>query len=272
MWREQGGMGLVGIFAKDFCERFGGNSCEPYRGGKAAGGVHSHVERTLLFAGEAALRVVELHRGDAEIGEDRIRFRASERGLDSSEVGFSNQETVLAEALAAQRRLGPRQLERIGVEADQTALGEDFSEQRAGVTAVAQRAIDDKGARLGIENLEDFLNQDRHMRSGGSFSRGEDFCDGLGMFRGIEFLVFLLEAAGIFSTVARTATVRLGRSFHSAKSCKFQLCDESHISDGVFCDRVAFFPNAIIPQPIKNKIPPIGVIAPSQRTLVTARM
>src|SRR6185295_8439367 len=46
--------------------------CEPLRGGDAASGIHAHVEGTVVREAEAARRIVELWRGDAEIEEGAV--------------------------------------------------------------------------------------------------------------------------------------------------------------------------------------------------------
>ena len=49
------------------------------RGGQVGRGIHAHVERRVGGVGEAALGPVELHRGDAEVEQDRVGADAVRR-------------------------------------------------------------------------------------------------------------------------------------------------------------------------------------------------
>ena len=94
-----------------------------------------------------------------------------------------------------------------------------------GVSAIAQRAIDRDLAVVRGENLQDLWHHDGAVGSRGGLARRQHFGHGPGVARGIMFLVFLLEAAGIFTAVTqatpvdawRVRAVRRGTIGHKGK-------------------------------------------------------
>ena len=57
------------------------------RGGFTTRRVHPHVEGTGLLVTEAAIGIVELHRGDAQVRKDQIRARESLTGEHLRQTG-----------------------------------------------------------------------------------------------------------------------------------------------------------------------------------------
>src|ERR1700752_4028995 len=70
--RDEIGVRFVGKSSKDTSEILSGNSGQQLRGGASLIGIEAEVQGTLLFEGEPARRVIELHGGDAKIGEKGI--------------------------------------------------------------------------------------------------------------------------------------------------------------------------------------------------------
>ena len=64
----------------------GGVGVEDVGGGGAGRRVHAHVEGRVLRVGEAAVRLVELHRGDAEVEEDALDLVVAEVGEDVGQL------------------------------------------------------------------------------------------------------------------------------------------------------------------------------------------
>ena len=76
--------------------------------------VHPHVERPDALVAEAAIGIVELHRGDAEVRQNHIGVfeTLGREGLrQAGEVGVARDERVGAETGRAQVRFRARQLE-----------------------------------------------------------------------------------------------------------------------------------------------------------------
>ena len=114
------------------------------RRGFAARRVHPHVERTGLLVAEAAIGIVQLHRGHAEVREDQVRGGepfGGEHLRQAGEVAVVRDEGLRAEAGRAQARFGARQLERVDVEADQASAGLHAFEDRPRMAAAAERAV-----------------------------------------------------------------------------------------------------------------------------------
>ena len=126
---------------------------EHARGGELGGVVHAHVERRVLRVGEAALRLVELQRGDAEVEQD-----PGDPG-DAEVVEGGGQFVVdgvhEVHAVAEPREPLPRERQRVpvAVEPDQLDAVEAL-EERLGVAAEAECRVDDDGARRGQRRRE----------------------------------------------------------------------------------------------------------------------
>src|ERR1039458_3117562 len=105
-----------------------------------------------------------------------------------------------------QTRLRFRQLHRVGVEAEQSAAGQNFRQDFLRVAAVAERAIHRDFAGLRREDGENLRDHDRAMRAHRSFSAGDDFRNGFRI--AAVLLVFVLKPARIFSTITHAAFVR----------------------------------------------------------------
>lgn len=209
--RERGGVRLVGIFGKERGEGGRKDFFEKGGGWLATGWVHSHIERAGVFHGKTTRRIVDLHGGDAEIGEDEIDAAEPDGGEDlgqAGEVTAVGGEGIRPEAKGAQAGFGFREFEGIGVEAQEVAAGLEAGEEFAGVAAIAERAIDGGCAGSGREEFQNLGDHDRAVRAGGGFARGDDFGDGGGVAGRIVFLKFIREVTRVFARVTRAATMR----------------------------------------------------------------
>ena len=76
------------VEAEDLLEAFRRLFVEEVGGGPGGGGVHPHVQRGVETEGEAALRRVELVRGNAQVGENAVELHAFLAGvvLDETEI------------------------------------------------------------------------------------------------------------------------------------------------------------------------------------------
>ena len=101
---------------------------------------HPHIERSVMAEREAALGLVDLHRRDAEIERDtrnRTRFGLGDEPFHVAEAAFNDLEPAGVpdgETGAARDRVG------IAVDAEHAAVRR--GQQRLGVTAGTERAVD----------------------------------------------------------------------------------------------------------------------------------
>ena len=133
-----------------------------------AGLLHPHVERSVGLKGKAALGAVELHRGHADIEGDAIDLIDAALGerLDHAREALrhQNQHTVIVgfERTAFGDRIG------IAIEGDDPgSRGED----RTGVTAGAEGAVDMGFAGHGREARDHFVEENGYMRGNGGHAR-----------------------------------------------------------------------------------------------------
>ena len=113
---------------------------------------HPHVERAAEPEREAALGLVELHRGNADVHHDAVHFGHALRRADLREVG----ESVLDQGQPAIGLVD--QIESAGnrrpVAVDADDPGSRDSEDRAAVAAGAEGRVDIDAAVLGGEHLD----------------------------------------------------------------------------------------------------------------------
>ena len=69
-YSELRGVRLIRIFHEQISQSIDGNFFEERRRGLAALRIHAHVERPVIFGRETTRRIVQLHRGNAKIGEN----------------------------------------------------------------------------------------------------------------------------------------------------------------------------------------------------------
>ena len=124
-------------------------------------GAHAHIKRTIEPEREAALGLVELHRGHAEIEHDAVHRRVAEFFRDAIERG---------EALLDQRESATGRLDQAGairhgalVAIDTDDLGVGGGEDRAGVAASTEGAVDVDAAVANIQELKRGPREHGHM-------------------------------------------------------------------------------------------------------------
>lgn len=142
-----------------------GETVDERGGGLAAAGIHAHVEGPRAAVGEAASGVIDLCAGDADVGEDGVYFFDACSLKDCWKRG----EVVVVEleahcAFAAfhalQNDACGGDVGGVEVDGDEAAVGLDALENRGGMAAEAEGAIDDGLAGLGIERGEGVVEED----------------------------------------------------------------------------------------------------------------
>ncbi len=136
------GLLLLAVSAQDPDEFAGRVGVEDLGGADAGRLVHAHVEGGVLGVGEAAVGLVELHRGDTEVEQHTLYACDAEplqylRELVVDGVHEGRALTVGGEPLA-----GQAQGLLVPVEGDEPGLGEPLEEGLA-VAAEPERAVDD---------------------------------------------------------------------------------------------------------------------------------
>jgi hypothetical protein len=203
-------MRFVGVLHEETGELLFAQPRNQARCGLSARRVHPHVQRTGILVAETPVGVVELHGGDAEVHENDVggsQAFGGEHLRQAREVGLVGAERLRAEARRAEMGFRPRQLERIHVESDQTSAWLDALENRPGMPAAAERAVNRDIARFRPETQQDLFDHDRPMRTGGRLAGGEDLLHGRGIPRWVELLVLLVECARVLARVPRASAV-----------------------------------------------------------------
>jgi hypothetical protein len=98
------GVRFIGVLLKQARELLFAQARQQLRAGFTTRWIHPHVEGTDPFVAEAAIGIVELHRGHAQVREDQVRGRQSLSGehlWQPSEVAAACDEGLGAEAVRA---------------------------------------------------------------------------------------------------------------------------------------------------------------------------
>ncbi len=182
-----------------------GGSLDESSGGFALVRVHPHVEGTLRFGGETAGRVIDLHGRDPEVCEEDVGGWQTGIGVGSvegGEVGAQEDSAFGAEPVLDDALLSPWELDGIGVEREESALGLDEFEDFKGMASVTKGAIDGGIAGRRVEQIDDLFDHDRAVGSGRGFPTGEDLGQRFGILSVL--FVLLVEAARVFTAVSWT--------------------------------------------------------------------
>ena len=206
-------MRFIGVLLEQARERLFAHAREELRGGFTTRWIHPHVEGTGLV-GEAAIGIVELHRGHAQVRKDQVCGRESltrERLRQTREVAVVCDERLGAEAGRAQTGFCPRQLERIDVESDQASAGLHAFQDRSRMTTAAERAVHRDVAGAGSKAAKDFLHHDRPVRAGRRLAGRQHLLHFRGVPLGVQFLVLVVERARVLARVSRAPRVHRWR-------------------------------------------------------------
>lgn len=133
----------------------------------ALGWIHAHVERAGLAIGEAAVWVIDLRAGDADVGEDGVDggfgdFEISEDTGEIPEVGMDDIEAdgAVAALNFLEFDAGFDDIGGVEIEGDEAAVWLEAFEDCGRMAPKAQGAIDDGLAGLWGEKLENGLEKD----------------------------------------------------------------------------------------------------------------
>ena len=157
-----------------------------------------------------------MHGTDPEVGEDEIGAGPTDfaqGGWQSGEVGLHHGELAGSETGFAQALFRAGEFEWIDIESEQMSVRHEFFQDRLGVAAVAEGAVDGEVAGVWTKHVEDLRDHDRHMGTGGGFAGCENFGHRDRVVLRVEFLVFVLEANRVFPRIAETAAMRSRRGF-----------------------------------------------------------
>ena len=168
-------------------------------------GVHPHVERARLLVGEPAVRIVELHRRDAEVRENDVRSGepfVRQHLRQPREIAPVRDERVRAEPRRAQPFVRARQLDRIDVEANQPSAGLNAFEDRAGVAAEPERAVDRHVAGPGRQRVQHLRDHDRAVHPRRRLAGLDDLLNvGLVPLR-VQLFVLLVKLARVLAGIS----------------------------------------------------------------------
>ena len=122
--------------------------------------LHAHVEGRVEAQREAARRLVELHRRNADVEHDAVHGVDAETLGDLVEIAEARLDELKPPAgRSGERGAGPNG-RRVAIERDHARAA---VEQRARIAAGAERAVDVEAAGARIERLHRLLEQDRNM-------------------------------------------------------------------------------------------------------------
>ena len=142
---------LLAVVAQDPGEFGGRVAVDDVGGGAVLAAVHPHVERGVLGVGEAALGVVELRRGHAQV-EQQAHDAVRPDGPGPGDGGHDGRDLVVPGVhqrdpggVGGEQLAGRLDRGHVGVDADQQQAGAGL-EQGAGVAGPAQRGVHEHGA------------------------------------------------------------------------------------------------------------------------------
>ena len=135
---------------------------EESRGRLAARSIHPHVQRLVTLKAEAAARRFELKGREAEVGERAVHERRLAAIEDVAERPVVRVHQFDSIAPRQEPRARDPQRVQVAVEADEPRRAR--FEQRAGVSAEADGAIDEQAAAFGTQNAQHLGGHHRHVR------------------------------------------------------------------------------------------------------------
>jgi hypothetical protein len=166
---DAAGLGLLAIAVDDVRDDFLGSIVEEV-GGALPFPAHPHVERPVGLEGEAAVGLVELHRGDADIEGHPVDLVNVAGGKRLAHPG----ETLRNKRQAPPARSGQSLaiLDRFGIAIESDDSGRPFIQDGLAVAAGAERAVDMGLAGGHGESGNHLIEEHRDVRGGSVWARG----------------------------------------------------------------------------------------------------
>ena len=163
---------LLAVATEEVAELALGQFGQQVGGSLTAARIHAHIERRIDGVREAALRLIDLHRGDAEVEQNRVGLDALDRERAKAVDEIALEETHGHIGVRGAERAGAVLDGRIAVNGDVgTAAVHDLGQHR-GVTAGAERAVDDGHAGRHVEQRHDLVREHRIVDRGVSGHHG----------------------------------------------------------------------------------------------------
>src|SRR5439155_17010608 len=161
--RDPPGVRLLAVLEDDARKLRLGKPVQERGGGFADRGIQSHVERLVTLEREAALRLLELPRGHAEIQQNRARVLDAARGGGVRETAEARvrQAHPVAEPGQTLARLGQRR--GVRVQTEKTHRARAGVQDRLGVTAHADRRIDHPSLAARSQEKHDLVGEHRNV-------------------------------------------------------------------------------------------------------------
>ena len=125
--------------------------------------VHAHIERCILHIGEAALRRIDLRRGDAEIKENAVHLGYTLMREDVPQMTevIVHKRDLTGCVRKTLTRCRNRQL--VLIDADQVSLRGKFCRDPSRMPCASERTVHIDAIRTDAERLDRFLGQNAHV-------------------------------------------------------------------------------------------------------------
>ena len=158
------GVALLAVLAQDRGQLALARLVDELGGGAVGLRVHAHVQRRVHCVREAALRLVDLHAGDAEVEENGVGANPVRGELLEHDGEVTAQEARLHRgALPELVEVDAR--ERVAVDRDQLALAAQVGREQGRMAARSEGRVDDGLARPHREGLADLLCENGNVVS-----------------------------------------------------------------------------------------------------------
>ena len=138
-------------------------------GSRNAGDCHAHVERAVALEREAALGLVDLHRGHADIEHDAVETAFRRELGEIGEFRVMKDEPTTArfdQILAAGNG--------VGIAVERNDIG-TLAEDGRGVTTRAEGTVENDFAGLGVKRLQDLREKNRNVANRSAIGIGKTF-------------------------------------------------------------------------------------------------
>ena len=204
------GIRFIGIFTQHADEFIAVHLCEAVSSRNACLRIQAQVKRTIRTIRKAALRIVDLHGRDAEIGENKVkRPHLLHELVNLTEIHLTQAPLCVRISLGADARLRLARFNRIDIAAVEMTFPLELLQHGHGMAAVTQRGIEALLARLDGQHVKDLPDHDGDMRARRRIALGPHMRNLLSVTLRIEFLVFLRKMARIAADVMDAALVGL---------------------------------------------------------------
>ena len=199
---------LIRIFIEHSRKLVPADRIQPLRRTDSCFLIQPQIKRSVHFKGKSTLRIVNLHRRNPKICQNKIKAAHFFCNLvNRTEILQMHGQYILAKSLLCQTFFRLCRFYRVDIGRMDVSLPLQLLEHSFCVTAIAKCGIKPGLSRLNLQKIKNFFYHNRNMHTRRRIALFDHMCNGIFVFFRLQFFVFFLKFLWVFSFVTHAPLV-----------------------------------------------------------------